>query len=229
MKAIILVKLLTIRTVSLLMLVSCNENTPKQAESTVEEVTTSVSDEEKVVNTQYIVILKDAEISPAISYTNRLLTDEGGKSQFRKKKSTLVINQLNDFLISNEIDTEKVITYYTAVISGFAITLTDEEYIRLLKSNKIASLEYDMDEPLLDFKLERVDNNDGRVQITPYGVTRAIRSKKVTGYRWIDIDHLDLNVTNTPSKLFAGGLLENCLGHGRSVTNLYQLVCVNVA
>jgi subtilisin family serine protease len=224
MKVITLAKLFAILTVSSLMLQSCTKDIPKQVEDTANEVVTPVSNEGKTIPNQYIVILKDATVSPAISYANGPFTDRGVKSQFMKEKSMLVVDELNDFLISQEINTENVIAYYTAVMSGFAIKLTDAEYTKLSESNKVASLEHDREETLPDFKVESVDNSGARAQTTPCGITRAGGAANAGTARWIwivdtgiDLDHPDLFVVTSYSASFVGGTADDCHGHGTHV------------
>lgn len=224
MKGIKLVKFFTILTVLPLMLHSCTKDAPKQVQEPINEVVTPVSEEGKIIPSQYIVILKDAVVAPAISYANGPFTDRAVKSQFMKEKSTLVIDQLDDFLISQEINTQNVIAYYTAVMSGFAIKLTDAEYEKLSKSDKIASLEHDREESLPDFKLESIDNSGARAQTTPCGITRAGGAANAGTSRWIwivdsgiDLDHPDLNVQTGYSQSFVGGTANDCNGHGTHV------------
>jgi subtilisin family serine protease len=226
MRVISLVKLFTVLTVFPFMLQSCNKEVPKQVEDTVNEVVTPASDEGKVIPNQYIVILKDAVVAPAISYANKPFTDRAVKSQFMEEKSLVVVNDLNDFLISQEINTQNVIAYYTAVMSGFAIKLTDAEYTKLSESNKVASLEHDREETLPDFKVESVDNSGARAQTTPCGITRAGGAANAGTARWIwivdtgiDLDHPDLNVVTSTnySVSFVGGTADDCNGHGTHV------------
>jgi len=226
MKVITLVKLFTIITVLPLMLQSCTKDAPKQVEDTANEVVTPVSNEGKTIPNQYIVILKDAAVAPAISYANGPFTDRAVKSQFMKEKSMLVVDELNDFLISQEINTQNVIAYYTAVMSGFAIKLTEAEYTKLSESNKVASLEHDREESLPDFKVESVDNSGARAQTTPCGITRAGGAANAGTARWIwivdtgiDLDHPDLFVVTNPSysTSFVGGTADDCHGHGTHV------------
>ncbi len=224
MKKVTLVKLFAVSTVFLLMLASCNKDIPKQAEDSSDEVVSPVSNEGKIIANQYIVIMKDAAVAPAISYATAPFTDREAKSQFMKEKSVIVINQLNDFLISHEINTNKVLAYYTAAMSGFAITLTDAEYEKLSKSNKIASLEYDREASVPDFKVESVDNSGARAQTTPCGITRAGGAANAGTARWIwivdtgiDLDHPDLNVQTSYSASFVGGTADDCHGHGTHV------------
>jgi hypothetical protein len=220
----VITKLFTIPTLSLLMLASCNKDLPQDTQTSTDEVVTPVSNEGKIIANQYIVILKDGAVAPAISYANKPFTDRQVKTQFMTEKGITVTNQLNDFLISQEINTEKVLAYYTAVMSGFAINLTDAEYEKLSKSNKIASLEYDREESLPDFKIERIDNGGARAQTTPCGITRAGGAANAGNARWIwivdtgiDLDHPDLNVQTSYSQSFVGGNAEDCHGHGTHV------------
>jgi subtilisin family serine protease len=227
MKMITLVKSFTIPAVSLLMLVSCNKEMPEQTQNTVESVVTPASNEGNIIDNQYIIVLKDTEVAPAKSYITKAFTDRDEKEQFMKEKSIIVTNQLNDFLISNEINTEKVIAYYTAAMSGFAITLTEAEYEKLSKSNKISSLEYDRIESLPDFKVEGIDNGGARAQTTPCGITNAGGSTNAGYMRWIwiidtgvDLDHPDLNVLTSRCSTFAGGTADDCWGHGTHVAGI---------
>ncbi|WMX13510.1 S8 family serine peptidase [Aureispira sp. CCB-E] len=225
MKGITLVKLFTILAVLPLLLFSCNKDAPQQVQNVAaEEVVTPVSNEGKIIPNQYIVILKDAAVAPAISYANGPFTDRAAKSQFMKEKSTIVIDQLNRFLIDEEIDPTKVLAYYTAVMSGFAIQLTEAEYEKLSKNNKVASLEHDREESLPDFKIESIDNSGARAQTTPCGITRAGGAANAGTARWIwivdtgiDLDHPDLNVQTSYSATFAGGTANDCNGHGTHV------------
>jgi subtilisin family serine protease len=224
MKGINLVKLFTILTVLPLMTQSCTKEAPKQVEDTVKEVVTPVSNEGKVIPNQYIVILKDSEVAPAISYANGPFVNREAKGQFMKEKGQLVVDGLNNFLLSQEINTNKVIAYYTAVMSGFAITLTDEEFTKLSESGKIASLEHDREESLPDFKVESTNSGGGRAQSTPCGVTRAGGAANAGTSRWIwivdtgiDLDHPDLYVLTSYSQSFVGGNADDCHGHGTHV------------
>ncbi|CAA6827601.1 MAG: S8 family peptidase [uncultured Aureispira sp.] len=224
MKGITLVKLFTILTILPLMFQSCTKEAPKQVEDTAEEVVSPVSNEGKVIANQYIVMMKDSEVAPAISYANGSFADRATKSQFMKEKSVVVIDELNNFLISQDINTENVIAYYTAVVSGFAITLTDAEYKKLSESNKIASLEHDREEALPSFTVESTDNGGGRAQTTPCGVTRAGGAVNAGTSRWIwivdtgiDLDHPDLNVQTAYSRSYVGGNADDCNGHGTHV------------
>jgi len=223
MKRITLVKLFTILTILPFVFQSCTKEASKQVENT-DEVVAPVSNEGKVIANEYIVIMKDSEVAPAISYANGPFADRATKSQFMKEKSVLVVNELNDFLISQDINTENVIAYYTAVMSGFAITLTDAEYTKLTVSDKIASLEHNREESLPDFKVESTNSTSGRAQTTPCGVTRAGGATNSSSTRWIwivdtgiDLDHPDLNVETTYSASFVGGTADDCHGHGTHV------------
>lgn len=223
MKGITLVKFFTTLAILPLMLHSCTKDAPTQAQNSVDEVVTPVSNEGKVIPNQYIVILKDAAVAPAMSYAKGPFTDRGVKRQFMKEKSTLIVTQLNDFLISEEIDPQNVMAYYTAVMSGFAIKLSDEEYAKLSKNSKVASLEHDREETLPDFKVESISSG-ARAQTTPCGVSRAGGAANAGTARWIwivdtgiDLDHPDLNVQTSYSASFAGGTANDCHGHGTHV------------
>lgn len=224
MKGITLVKLFTIITVLSSVLVSCNKDAPQQAQNTAKEVVEPVSNEGKIIPNQYIVILKQEAVAPAISYADAPFTDRAVKSRFMKEKSTIVINELENFLIDLEIDPGKVLMYYTSVMSGFAVKLTDAEYEKISNSDKVASLEYDREESLPDFKVESVDNSGARAQTTPCGISRAGGAANAGSARWIwivdsgiDLDHPDLNVQTNYSRSFVGGSANDCNGHGTHV------------
>lgn len=223
MKVITLVKLFTTLTILPLLLHSCTKDVPTEVQDSVKEVVEPISNEGKIIPNQYIVILEDAAVASAISYAKEPFTDRGAKSQFMKEKSALVVAQLNDFLISEGINPQNVSAYYTAVMSGFAIELGVEEYAKLSKSNKVASLEYDREEALPDFKVESISSS-ARAQTTPCGVSRAGGAANAGTARWIwivdtgiDLDHPDLNVQTSYSASFAGGTANDCHGHGTHV------------
>jgi hypothetical protein len=224
MKGITLVKLFTILTMSSSILISCNKDIPVDTQTSSEAVVAPGSNEGNIIANEYIVVLKENEVAPAKSYIAKPFTDRDAKGAFMKEKSALVKNQLNDFLISNEINTEKVIEYYTAGMAGFAITLTDTEYETLSKNTKISSLEHNRVEYLPDFKIESVNQGGARAQNTPCGVTNAGGSAQAGTYRWIwiidtgvDLDHPDLNVLTSRSVTYAGGTADDCSGHGTHV------------
>lgn len=224
MKGITLVKLFTIITVLSSVLVSCNKDLPQEAQNAAKEVVEPVSNEGKIIPNQYIVVLKSEAVAPAISYANAPFTDRAVKSQFMKEKSTIVVNELENFLIDLDIDPGKVLMYYTSVMSGFAIKLTDAEYEKISKSGKVASLEHDREESLPDFKVESVDNSGARAQTTPCGISRAGGAANAGSARWIwivdsgiDLDHPDLNVQTSYSRSFVGGSANDCNGHGTHV------------
>lgn len=225
MKSIRFAKFLAVTVVCFSILVSCGKESVEQGQELSNTKVAPQSNEGKIIADQYIVVLKEDVVPSAISYANgKVFTDRAVKSSFMKEKGAIVQNQLNDFLISQEINPTKVLDYYTAVIAGFAIKLTAKEYEKLSKSNKIASLEYDRVEELPDFEVESVSEGGARAQTTPCGVTRAGGAANAGTARWIwivdtgiDLDHPDLNVVTGYSRSFVGGSADDCHGHGTHV------------
>lgn len=226
MKVITLAKSIVALTTLSFMLTSCGKDLPQEAQTqtAVEELVKPGSNEGKIIPNQYIVMMKESAIAPGLSYIQGPLANRAEKSRFMKEKATVITNELNNFLIEQDINTTKVIAYYTAASAGFAITLTDEEYEKLSKNDKIDLLEHDREESLPDFVIESVSGSGGRAQTTPCGIGQAGGTASGNSNVWvwvvdsgIDLDHPDLNVNTANSRSFVGGSADDCNGHGTHV------------
>lgn len=226
MKGITVVKTLLISAILPFLLTSCEKDPAAQTQDQVQEVVAPGSNEGNIIEGQYIVFMKESAIPCAKSYLNGPVANREDKAKFMLAKEAVIIGQLNEFLAEQEISTNNVIAYYTSVVAGFAIKLTDKERELLSANDKIDLLEYDRVEALPEFTVEGVDGGAGRAQTTPCGITRAGGFVNASTDRWIwiidsgiDLDHPDLNVvTNTTySRSFVGGNANDCNGHGTHV------------
>ncbi len=225
MKGITTVKSLVALTALSFMLSSCsNTEEIQQTQDTAKEVVGPASVEGNIIPNQYIVIMKESAIAPALSYLSGPINDRAQKSQFMNEKGETIKAELNQFLIKQNINTKNVISYYTAATAGVAITLTDNEFEVLSKNDKIDLLEHDRIEKLPDFVVESVGSGAARAQSTPCGISNAGGTASANTSRWvwvvdsgIDLDHPDLNVNTQYSASFVGGSANDCNGHGTHV------------
>lgn len=230
MKAITLAKGFITLTALTLTLSSCEKNVEdSQLETPALTTVSPTSVEGDIIDGQYVVMMKESVIAPAVTMLQGPINDRAEKGRFMKEKGAIVQGQLRDFLIEQEINTNNVITYYTAAVAGFAIKLTDAEMEKLSKSDKIEAIEHDRVVKLPEYRVEGNPTAGGRAQTTPCGISNAggadLNGSAVSGaWAWIidsgiDLDHPDLNVvTNTTyAKSFAGGNANDCNGHGTHV------------
>jgi subtilisin family serine protease len=223
-----------------LMLTSCDKDVTQSTQEPTAAIVTPVSSEGDIIPNQYIVMMKAEAIAPAISYLDGPVADRTTKSKLMQQKGAIVTNQLQNFLIESNIPTTKVSAYYTAVATGFAIQLTDEEKAILAKSDQVELIEHDRIEELPKFVVENSSPTTGRAQTTPCGITNAggaANSSTSTSYAWIidtgiDLDHPDLNVvTDTRfAKTFVKGgkTADDCNGHGTHVAGTVGAIDNNV-
>lgn len=218
-------KFFVIATICCSILTSCEKNAVQQVENSTSVKVTPMSSEGDIIPDQYIILLKEEAVAPAVTYAQKeVFSDRDAKSAFMKGKEAIVKEQLDEFLIDQAINTTKVIAYYTSATAGFAIKLTTEEYEKLSKSDKIASFEHDRVQKLPDFQVESVNHSGARAQTTPCGISRAGGATNAGSSRWIwivdsgiDLDHPDLNVLTNYSRSFVGGSANDCNGHGTHV------------
>lgn len=225
MKAITLAKSFIALSAFSLMLSSCSKDI---AEQTSQEPATSAvtpfSNEGDIIPNEYIVMVKNEAVAPAISYLDGPINDRATKSRLMKEHALTVKNELNAILIEAGINTTQVMNYYTAVAPGFGIKLSEEDFAKLSKSDKIDVIEHNRVEKLPEFTVESKSASGARAQTTPCGITRAGGFANASTSRWIwivdtgiDLDHPDLNVQTSYSASFVGGSANDCNGHGTHV------------
>ncbi|MFK7798760.1 MAG: S8 family serine peptidase [Aureispira sp.] len=229
MKAITLAKSFIAVSAFSLMVSSCAKDVAQTTETPAVEVVTPTGTEGNIIDGQYIVVMKENVIAPAVTYLKGPINDRAAKGRFMKKQGAVIQEQLRAFLIEQEISTDNVIAYYTAALAGFAIRLTDAELERVSKSDKVDLIEYDRIEEIPEYTFEGNVNAGGRAQSTPCGISNAggadTNGPAVNGaWAWIidsgiDLDHPDLNVvtSSTYAKSFVGGSANDCNGHGTHV------------
>lgn len=186
------------------------------------------SDEGAIIEGQYILMFREDKIAPAITHLTQPVRTRAEKSARMAEYGKQVEEQINAYLTSEGIELSAVLAYYTAVQSGVAIRLSDEDFERMKKSSMLTSLEYDRVVELPPFQVEEIvpAEDAPRAQTTPCGITNAGGAATAGTDRWvwvidsgIDLDHPDLNVvTNTSyAKSFVGGTADDCNGHGTHV------------
>ncbi len=236
MKAITLAKSIITVSAFSLMLSSCAKDVAQTTETPAAEVVTPGSNEGDIIDGQYIVMMKESYAAPAVTLLQGPINDRAAKGRFMKEQGAIIQGKLRDFLIEQEINTNNVIAYYTAAVAGFAIKLTDAEFEKLSKSDKIAALEHDRVVKLPEYRVEDNANAGGRAQTTPCGISNAggaDRNGSAVDDAWawiidsgIDLDHPDLNVvTDTRyARSFVGGTANDCNGHGTHVAGTVAAV-----
>lgn len=226
MKRITVVKTLLISALLPFLVVSCDKDArTTTTDQAVSEAVEPGSNEGDIIPNQYIVYLKESAIPPGVSYLTEPLSREA-KADFMEEREAFITGQLQNFLVKQNINTNQVIAYYTSLVAGFVIKLSDQEYQRLSKHEMIDLLEHDRIEKLPEFVVESIDDGAARAQSTPCGITRAGGAVNAGTARriWIidtgiDLDHPDLNVIRNTrlSKSFVGGNANDCNGHGTHV------------
>lgn len=183
--------------------------------------------EELGVANQYIIMLKESYLRPAIldelPEASRPTTAEDRNANQRQ----MVEAEVQRFIAEVDIPQEKVSAVFGHLISGFTAELTKAQLILLLNDPRVESIEQDM-EVTVDDVLETNDTQAvDRAQTTPCGITRHGGAGNGSGSsKWIWIvdsgiqtSHPDLNViTNSPyARSFVGGSFQDCNGHGTHV------------
>ncbi|QJW91226.1 S8 family peptidase [Spirosoma taeanense] len=161
---------------------------------------------------KYIITLRQ-DVSLAA-----LLPTESGNYDARLAS----MRALLDKLISEGIG-QRAEQVYVAALKGFAITLTPQEVAVLQKLPIVESVEPDQ---LFQLKLPQNGDVTAQAQETPWGITRIGGAINYTGsgVAWvidtgIDMDHPDLNVSQTRGRNFiqSGASPDDDNGHGSHV------------
>ncbi|MBQ0733549.1 S8 family serine peptidase [Aquimarina celericrescens] len=208
---------------------SCQDD--KVSEEVNESIVQPTSTEGKIIPGQYIVVFKDSEIQPTSkALAKSAFTSRAAKAKSVRDISEVSIQKMNSILLDHAVDQSKVLNYYTTAISGMALKLEDDEFLKLSKDPNVASIEYDRIVTLPKFEVEEViqsNPSSKMAQQTPCGITRAGGAANGAGkneWIWvidsgIDLDHPDLNVVTDSrySRTFVGGSPDDCNGHGTHV------------
>lgn len=234
MKSISFVKSLLVATILPMFLFSCDKHINTQTHT--DPVVAPADEGGDIIPGQYIVYLKESVVAPGISYLQGPINDRDKQAEFMLTKQEEITGQLQAFLSDANINANQVIAYYTSVVAGFAIKLSDEEHKQLAANDKIDLIQFDRIETLPDFEVESIDASGARSQTTPCGVTNAggTRSHSSGYWAWIidtgiDLDHPDLNVASAPSAAsFAGGTPDDCHGHGTHVAGTLGAINNNI-
>ena len=218
-----------------LLTISCQDNYNSNENLPAEKINKVINDV-KVVPNQYIIFFKESEIPSA----NKLLGKRNFKS--RKVKTRVVddisknsIIKINTILSEKNIDSSKVLNYYTANISGISIKLTKEEFHKISKDKNVAYVELDK---IVQFPEAEIENTvtsteaQRSLQKVPCGITNAgnfVQAPAGQNWIWIidtgiDLNHPDLNVIKKKkyAKSFASGSdsPDDCNGHGTTVAGV---------
>lgn len=160
---------------------------------------------------KYIITLKeDLDLT-------RLLPPEGGEYDARLTRMRGLIERL----IGNSMG-QRAEQVYVASVKGFTVLLTPEEAARIGKLPIVDTIEPDQ---LFQLKLPKGEVT-AQAQETPWGITRIGGAVNYTGSNvaWvidtgIDLDHPDLNVSQTRGRNFVntGASPDDDNGHGSHV------------
>ena len=94
------------------------------------------SQEGKIIPGQYVLLFEDGVIAPAKSYTaNQTFRSREEKGAFMIAKGKEIEVEIQEFLNKEGVAPDQVLHYYTSVVTGIAVKLTDNQY-ELLKTNK---------------------------------------------------------------------------------------------
>ncbi len=211
---------------------ACNTESNEPAGPVIDPGDVVISDDqEHIIPGQYIVVFKN-EYIPSGRSTSPVFNDRAAKREFSAQRAAIVNKEIDVFLTSQGINSNRVIARYESVFSGFAAKLTEAEVTALEQNDKIERVEPDR-MVYLEGTGKVVDMDlSGPVasrqeDFLPCGVTLAggvaDGSSKNT-WIWIvdsgiDLDHEDLNVQTSSSyaRSFVGGSADDCNGHGTHV------------
>lgn len=208
----------------LITLSSCENKISEDVSSSAPELVTPTSDDGDIIQGQYIITMKESAVKHAQAYVTQEFTNRDEQIKFLDAKSLIVRNELENFLVEQGVDPSNVLHYYTVGHAGFAAKLSEAEYERMTRSEKISSIEYDR-RVQLDFQVDAIEEGAPRAQQIPCGITRhggAINDPNANTWVFIldsgiDLDHPDLNVNTSNSRSFVGGSANDCNGHGTHV------------
>jgi Subtilase family/Peptidase inhibitor I9 len=211
---------------------SCNSS----AESSENAKTKSPqSTEGTIIKDQYIIELNDDVLQSASTRLDKSKSySREEKGAIMEKLNAEISEQLDAWLLTNDITPQEVLQKYTAAFVGAAIKISPEKYDKIRRSGDIKNIEHDRIETLPPFEINSIDRPDeasSRAQTTPCGITNAGGSAAGNTSRWIwivdtgiDLDHPDLQVvTNTTyARTFVAGTTsaDDCNGHGTHVAGI---------
>lgn len=206
---------------------ACERAEMQDPEARLAGQTKPQSSEGEIIPNQYLVMLREDVIPPAISYLDRTaIRSREEKGRQMEALNAKVAVELNKWLKKYELNETQILHRYTTLQVGVAVNVDEATFIRLSKDQAVATIEHDRMETLPPFILESVDRGNNRAQTTPCGITNAGGYAAAGTDRWIwivdsgiDLDHPDLNVvTNTTyARSFVGGTADDCNGHGTHV------------
>ena len=185
---------------------------------------------------QYIVFFKESKLPSALNQLGKTsFMSREAKANAVEKISKNSVKQINTILKANQVNTSKVLNYYTTSASGMAIKLTDKEFDKLSRDENVASIEFDRKIELQEFEAKNITaigKAAENSQTIPCGVKMAggfVDGSKKRNWIWIidsgiDLDHPDLNVV-TDSKFAKSFIKEepspnDCSGHGTHVAGI---------
>lgn len=184
------------------------------------------SGEGEIIPNQYIVMLREDAVAPAISYLDR----SAFRSREEKGRQMEILNakvrvDLDKWLAKYELEESQIVQRFTTLQVGVAVNVDVATYNKLSQDAAVLSIEHDRMENLPPYQLGNIDRGSSRAQTTPCGITNAGGSAPGNGSYWIwivdtgiDLTHPDLNVMGTPyAASFVGGTAADCNGHGTHV------------
>lgn len=192
------------------------------------------STEGSIIPGEYIVLFDAEHIPPAISYLGDVtFTDRNKKAAAIEQYNDRVSAQINAWLLENGIQSNQVLSLYTAVVTGVALKGIDTAAFERLKTlEAVKSIECNRVISLPKEEVEEIETSGGvssRTQETSCAIFNAGGSVDGSGLNrliWIidsgvDLDHPDLTVNTTLSKGFIGNTTGNDdRGHGTHVAGI---------
>ena len=131
--------------ITLLFTIGCmDENYAQENLKSNQTIGTNQVNESNETTNRCNIIFKENKIVPA---TNLLrgtnFTDRIAKARFIEDLKKNSIKQINKVLISNGIDSVRVLNYYTTTISGITIELNKTEMAKLSRDENVELIEFD--------------------------------------------------------------------------------------
>lgn len=150
-------------------------------------------------------------------------------------QSSNIETDIKEILSKHNISQTALIATYSNVMTGFAVSLTEEQVKSLQADKRIISIEKDKEYNLFD-KVEEIEDSKGNKiqgQSIPWGINYIggfSEATASTGVAWIvdtgiDLDHPDLNVDLNLSKtMYTSGTdaasADDLNGHGSHVAGI---------
>ncbi|HSJ66174.1 MAG TPA: S8 family peptidase [Anditalea sp.] len=193
-----------------------------------DEIQQKVSD--KLIEGQYIVVLKDQSVKVLKDYGSKKILDRESR---KKNYEDIQVALRTEITSTFNLKTEQLSNVYSSALVGFAARLNEEELSQLQEDDRVSFIEQDfmveLDafagfNPIVNFILLQSTSSS---QTTPWGITEIGGAVNATNLnRWafvidsgIQLDHPDLNVNTQYGRSFVSGYASptDQNGHGTHV------------